>query len=98
MRALVALAGLVIAALPALPAHAVDVTPHRATYDMSLAKSQASSGIAGAQGQMIFEWSDSCDGWVVQQHYDLHMSYEESGDVNISIAFVTWESKDGLHY
>jgi hypothetical protein len=99
MRAILALLLLVAAsAIVAGPAHAVDVTPHRAIYEMSLARAQASSGISGAQGKMEFEWSDSCDGWVVQQHYDLRMSYEDSGDVNISIAFVTWESKDGLHY
>jgi hypothetical protein len=98
VRAVLALSALLVASLPAVPAGAVDVTPHRAIYDMTLSKSQASSGITAAQGKMQFEWSDGCDGWVVQQHYDLAMSYEESGDVNISIAFVTWESKDGLHY
>jgi hypothetical protein len=79
-------------------AGAIDVTPHRAVYEMSLAKAQPASGITGAQGRMEFEWSDSCDGWVVQQRYNLRMTYEESGDVAISINFVTWESKDGLRY
>jgi hypothetical protein len=98
MRRILALSMLLAAALPATQAAAVDVTPHRAIYEMNLAKSLPSSGITGAQGRMAFEWSDSCDGWVVQQHYDLTMSYEQSDDVNISIAFVTWESKDGLRY
>src|SRR4051812_13534861 len=93
--ALPLLAGAFIAAAPA---HAIDVTPHRATYEMSLAKSQPASGISSAVGRMVFEWGDGCDGWVVQQHYDLNMGYEESGDSKISIAFITWESKDGLHY
>jgi hypothetical protein len=82
----------------AAPARAVDVTPHRATYEMTLAKSQPASGITSAEGRMIFEWGDGCDGWVVQQHYDLTMGYEETGESKVSIAFVTWESKDGLHY
>ena len=89
---------LVSALLAASPARAVDVTPHRAVYEMTLLKSQPASGITAAQGKMEFEWSDGCDGWVVQQHYDLAMRYEETGDSNVSIAFITWESKDGLHY
>ena len=86
------------ALVAAAPARAIDVTPHRATYEMSLAKAQPASGITSAEGRMIFEWGDSCDGWTVQQHYDLTMGYEESGASKISIAFITWESKDGLHY
>ena len=86
------------ALVAAAPAGAVDVTPHRATYEMTLVKAQPASGITGAEGRMVFEWGDGCDGWVVQQHYDLTMSYEETGDSKISIAFITWESKDGLHY
>src|SRR4051812_31160561 len=83
--------------LPA-PAGAVEVTPHRAIYEMSLAKVQPSSGITRAQGRMEFEWGDSCDGWVVQQRYELHMTYENSGDTTLLISFVTWEAKDGKRY
>ena len=70
---------LVGALVAAAPAQAIDVTPHRATYEMSLQKAQPASGITSAEGRMIFEWGDSCDGWTVEQHYDLTMGYEESG-------------------
>jgi hypothetical protein len=79
-------------------ASAVDIAAHRALYTMSLAGSKTDSGVTGAQGEMGYQWGESCDGWTVEQRYELTISYSESQDVKIVSNFVTWESKDGLHY
>jgi hypothetical protein len=83
--------------LPAL-VRAAEIAPHRALYTMTLASSRGDSGVVGASGAMDYEWGETCDGWTIEQRYRLRMRYAESRDVDIASAFVTWESKDGLHY
>jgi hypothetical protein len=87
-----------IAAFSAASASAAEIAPHRALYTMSLASSRSDSGVAAAQGTMAYQWGETCDGWTVEQRYKLTMGYAESEDVEILSNFVTWESKDGLHY
>ena len=84
----------------ALPwtASAIDVEPHRAVYKMSLERAQTASGVVVAGGTMLYQWADSCDGWTIEQRYKLRMQYSEQDDAELSISFVTWESKDGLRY
>jgi len=77
---------------------AVQIAAHRALYTMSLAGSKTDSGVTGAHGQMGYQWGETCDGWTVEQRYELTINYAESQDVNIVSNFVTWESKDGLRY
>jgi hypothetical protein len=91
------IAALVAAGAWAGPA-AAEINAHRALYTMTLGTSRTDSGVSGAQGQMAYQWGESCDGWTVEQHYKLSLSYAESQDVDIVSNFVTWESKDGLRY
>jgi hypothetical protein len=77
---------------------AVDVEPHRAVYKMTLERAQSASGVVGAGGTMLYQWADSCDGWTIEQRYMLRMQYTEQEDAELSISFVTWESKDGKRY
>jgi len=79
-------------------AHAVDVSPHRAIYDLSLASAKSSSGIVDAKGSMLVEWADSCDGWTIDQRYRLSVTNDESENSDVTVSFSTWESKDGLSY
>jgi hypothetical protein len=76
----------------------VEIAPHRAAYAMSLERASSGSGIVDASGQMLFEWGDSCDGWTMEQRYNLTMRYNEQDESEIAITFVTWESKDGRRY
>jgi hypothetical protein len=76
----------------------VQIAAHRALYTMTLAHSKTDSGVTGAQGEMGYQWGETCDGWTVEQRYKLTINYAESQDVNIDSNFVTWESKDGLRY
>jgi len=84
----------------AVPCYAatVDLVPHRAVYSMDLSSTQSGSGIVGAHGTMSYEFSDACDGWVVENRLAIHYAYVEGGEVDTTTDFVTWESKDGLKY
>jgi hypothetical protein len=80
------------------PSTGVDIAAHRALYAMSLDHAKTDSGVTGAQGEMGYQWGETCDGWTVEQRYELTINYAESEDVKIVSNFVTWESKDGLRY
>jgi hypothetical protein len=81
-----------------LSAKAVDIAPHRALYTMTLGAAKSNSGIVAARGTMVYEWGETCDGWTIEQRYRLRMQYSETGEVEISSNYVTWEAKDGLRY
>lgn len=77
---------------------AAEIQPHRAIYTLKLEQSKDGSGVAGAGGQMMFEWADACDGWVVEQRYQMQLYYSEAEAQDLSYSFVTWEAKDGSRY
>lgn len=77
---------------------AANIQPHRALYAMSLQSSKSDSGVAAAQGEMAYQWGETCDGWTIEQRYNLTIAYTEADAVDIRSNFVTWESKDGLRY
>jgi len=93
-----AAAGAAFALLLAGPAMAAEIMPHRALYSMTLGRAAGDGGVTGATGTMAYQWGETCDGWTIEQRYRLKMGYSESPDVTIASNFVTWESKDGLHY
>ena len=74
------------------------IQPHRAIYELALDRSQSSSGIVGAGGQLYFEWADTCDGWAVAQRYKLRLSYTDADDSDLQISLVSWEAKNGQRY
>ncbi len=90
-----ALAGI---ALLSTAAAAVEVSPHRVIYDLSLASAKSSSGVVDAKGSMLVEWADACDGWTIDQRYRLTVTNDESEESLVVVTFSTWESKDGLSY
>ncbi|HVJ50860.1 MAG TPA: cell envelope integrity EipB family protein [Aliidongia sp.] len=82
----------------AQPVMALEVMPHRALYVMSLESAKPSSGVINATGTLGYEWGETCDGWTIEQRYDLSMQYEDDKPAKIGSSFVTWESKNGLSY
>ena len=76
----------------------VDMAPHRAIYAMGLSSTKSGSGIAAASGTMSYQFDDSCDGWVVENRIAISYAYTEGGQALSATDFITWESKDGLHY
>jgi hypothetical protein len=94
---LVVVSALLAGVLPR-PAAAAQIAPHRALYKMTLGSTASDSGVVGATGAMDYEWGETCDGWTIEQRYRLRMHYADSGDVEVTSTFVTWEAKDGLRY
>jgi hypothetical protein len=84
--------------LLASPAGAVDISPHRALYSLTLDNTKTASGVAAASGAMYYEWGETCEGWTVDQRFRLRLVYSEEGAVSINSSLLTFESKDGLHY
>ncbi|MTJ79807.1 MAG: cell envelope integrity EipB family protein [Telmatospirillum sp.] len=76
----------------------VELTPHRAVYSMALNATKPGGGVIGASGAMTYKFGDTCDGWTVENRTVLTFSYSDGAPVATSWDFVTWESKDGLHY
>lgn len=70
--------------------------PHRATYDMKLSTSRSSSGITDANGRMVLETVDSCDGWEVKQRIKLSFQRSDGEEFETDSNFTSYESKDGL--
>ena len=75
-----------------------DLVAHRAIYKMSLASAKSGSGVTAASGAMSYKFGDSCDGWIVENKTALTFAYSDGAPVSTTWDFVTWESKDGLHY
>ncbi|WP_328702832.1 cell envelope integrity EipB family protein [Arenibaculum pallidiluteum] len=80
------------------PATAVEIAPHRAVYKMSLTSVRSSANVADVQGKMLFEWADACDGWTIDQRFQLDFAYAEGDRVAMTTNYVTWEAKDGSAY
>ncbi|MCB9947854.1 MAG: cell envelope integrity EipB family protein [Rhodospirillaceae bacterium] len=79
-------------------AAAAEIAPHRAIYDVELSQLRSGTSVSDVDGQMMFQWSDSCDAWVVEQRYNLDFLYQEGQGVHVSTSYATWESKDGLSF
>ena len=93
------------ACLPVYPGHAaapgtvkLAVVPHRAIYRLSLLTARNSSPVVDASGRMMFQWTDSCDAWTIEQHFRLNFLYAEGDDVNMTTNYATWEAKSGANY
>ncbi len=95
---LAALAAIVATPMPA--ARAVDpvVVPHRALYQMQLAGTRTGSAVTGVSGRMVFEWADACEGWTIEQRFQLTFQYAEGNRVEMVTNYATWETKDGRSY
>lgn len=104
MKVLNGIAGVALAASFSLPAAAAgpgpaaDLLPHRAAYHLTLGDIDSSSPVIQAQGRLDFEWSDACDGWVVQQRFRVRMAYEDGLLADFGWTLSSWESKDGKRY
>ena len=81
-------------------AAAADLASYRARYSLTLASTRGTSGVAGAGGAMIDEWVETCDGWTEQQHFYLHVAYEdeEPSAFTTYYEFVSSETKDTRRY
>ncbi len=76
----------------------LSVVPHRAIYRLSLLTARNSSPVVDASGRMMFQWTDACDAWAIEQHFRLNFIYAEGDEVNMTANYATWEAKSGDSY
>lgn len=89
---------LAIGAGPAAAAPQVDLASHQAVYKLSMASARNGSPVVGVAGRMQLAFTDACDGWTVEQKFQLHFSYAEGEDMEMQTNYATWESKDGKRF
>jgi len=82
----------------ALADQAANILPHRAGYELTLRSVRSGSGVIDVSGLLSYDWTDSCDGWIVEQRYVLQVIRGDGPVVEISASYANWESKDGLRY
>lgn len=71
---------------------------HRAVYEITLHQSRDGVGPTAARGLMAYDFSDSCERWVVENRIVLDVLYGEETPVRTDWTFTSWESKDGRDY
>ena len=85
------------AGLVAGPALALEFSPHRAIYDVTL--DQAPSGtVSAVSGTLSIDWQLGCSGWTFEYRSVIDVTQAESGRVRLSTVATTWESGAGSEY
>ena len=79
-------------------AEAAGFLPHRAVYELSLAKSRNNGAMARAEGKLEFEWADACSGWTVSQRTRVRMATSEGRSFEFGWSLSALESRDGGRY
>lgn len=82
------------AAPPAIPGSEA-MAPHRAAYRLQLDRVRQGSDVIQADGAMLFEVLDACDGWASRQRLQLNLVDRSGQAIETSSDYSTWESKDG---
>ena len=75
------------------------LAPHRAIYDIALARTDDGSGVSSADGKMVFEVTgNSCDGYKMRQRMVVNIGDEEGNIGLLDFRITTFESADGEVY
>jgi EipB-like len=75
------------------------IVPHRAVYDITLARSDEGSGVSSATGRMVFEIKGSaCEGYSMRQRMVVHIGDEEGNIGLLDFRISTFESGNGDRY
>jgi len=73
---------------------APQLAPHRATYEISLSRTEP-GGIVAATGRTVIEFRDMCTGWSTTQRFVADMTNSEGDPARSDFIATSWESKDG---
>ncbi|QQR69589.1 MAG: DUF1849 family protein [Alphaproteobacteria bacterium] len=74
------------------------LAPHRAVYDLKLGNVAGKSDVRGAQGKIVMEWGDACDGWTSQQNFAVDLLNVNDSTVAMTTSQTSWEAKDGSRF
>ena len=81
--------------LASMPAIALDVLPHRVTYQLSLLESDKNSGISNIKGKTVFTLQRECEGWKSGEDYVMQMVFEGGNELYMASLFESFEDEAG---
>ncbi len=84
-----------LSALGAGDARSVELSAHRALYEITLESVRNGSKITDLRGRMLLEWADACDGWTVNQKVRMVLSHIGGPALNNEFSFSSYEAKGG---
>jgi hypothetical protein len=91
------LAGQPVSAAP--PVDRVLLAPHRAIYDLKLAKSRGSRGIEGVRGRILYDFSgNACEGYQLQFRQVSELDSGEGKAALSDLRSTTWEDGEGKKF
>lgn len=80
---------------PGQPIEARHLAPHRAAYRLGLESTRRAGNIARADGAMLYELVDACDGWATRQRFSLTIADQDGTEIETASDYSTYESRDG---
>lgn len=84
---------------PTVPAASVMLVPHRAIYDLSLARTRANSSIVGVRGRILYDFSGSaCDGYSLTFRQVSELDNSEGKISTSDMRSTTWEGADAKSF
>jgi hypothetical protein len=92
-RAVVALGIVLLAGGSAVAGDAVKLEPHRAIYEISLARTSP-GGVVAATGRTVIEFRDQCLGWSTTQRFVADMTNSQGDPTRTDFIATSYESKD----
>lgn len=77
-------------------AAALNIAPHRAAYDITLAASKAGSGVGEVMGRMVYEITgNACEGFTQNMRIVTRMAASEGNEMLSDMRSTTWEDGAG---
>ena len=96
---LAALLGAAVPSVEGAPADGVTLAPHRAFYDLKLARSNGNRGISSVHGRILYDFSGSaCDGYALNFRQVTEL---DSGEGKVALSDLrtsTWEEGEGKSF
>jgi len=91
----VAIGAVSLSAVGTGDARSVELSAHRALYEITLESVRNGSEITDLSGRMMLEWADACDGWTVNQKVRMVLSHIGGPPLNNEFSFSSFEAKAG---
>jgi hypothetical protein len=79
--------------------NSVVLAPHRAVYDLALARSGGAHSLESARGRIVFDFTgDECQGYSLQYRQVTVLESNETGSRSSDLRNITYESGDGKSF
>lgn len=76
----------------------IDLAPHRAVYELGLARPDPTGSVVALRGRLVMEFTDVCEGYTLNQRIHTEMTGNEGNDVVSDFTVSSWESRDGRRF